>query len=273
MSKIESSIAEMRRLASIPVHYDMGDRYGNDADRDGLIEYDCSSAVSQALGLSLNNNTESLKSNLSTINYNCIYDGVDGSFEAQRGDVVIWSPRDGSSSLGAFGHVLIMTSPTTAIHCNYGYDGVTENDYNQIWEINGRPRETVFRESRTVVTAVEAPAPATKSQNKLKVYQVNDLQFVNGIWQVKCDDLVPVEFDWTDNGIACGDIDLVDAQGNLLSNQETEVGSYFVINPSKVASDGEGAYGSGNYYWRHVTLAESGQIWLSVWDINHLLYG
>ncbi len=60
---VESSIAEMRRLAAIPVHYDMGDRYGNDADRDGRIEYDCSSAVSKAVGLSLNNNTETLKIN------------------------------------------------------------------------------------------------------------------------------------------------------------------------------------------------------------------
>ena len=32
MSKIESSIARMHHLQSIPVHYDMGDRYGNDAD-------------------------------------------------------------------------------------------------------------------------------------------------------------------------------------------------------------------------------------------------
>ncbi|MED5843988.1 lysin, partial [Streptococcus anginosus] len=69
MSRIESSIAEMRRLQAIPAHYDMGDRYGNDADGDGRIEYDCSSAVSQALGLSLNNNTESLQQALPTIGY------------------------------------------------------------------------------------------------------------------------------------------------------------------------------------------------------------
>ena len=116
MSRIESSIAEMRRLQAIPVHYDMGDRYGNDADGDGRIEYDCSSSVSQALGLSLNNNTETLKSNLPKINYNCVYDGVDGSIDFEYGDVAIWSPRDGSSSLGAFGHVVIMTGPTTMIH-------------------------------------------------------------------------------------------------------------------------------------------------------------
>jgi hypothetical protein len=271
MSRIESSIAEMRRLQEIPAHYDMGDRYGNDADGDGRIEYDCSSSVSQSLGLSLSNNTETLKINLPTIGYNCVYDGVDGSIDFERGDVVIWGPRDGSSSLGAFGHVMIMTSSSTMIHCSYGYDGIAETDYNQIWEINGRPRETVFRENGQA--AAPQPAPlANKSQN-LKIYRVDDLQFVNGIWQVRCDDLCPVDFDWTDNGIDVADIDITDANGNVIDDQVTKVGSYFVINPNKVVSDGEGAYGSGSYYWRHITLAASGQIWLSVWDINHLLYG
>lgn len=272
MSRKESSIARMFHLQSIPVYYDMGDRYGNDADGDGRIEYDCSSAVSYALDINLNNNTESLQQALPTIGYGKIFDGVDGEFEAQRGDVVIWAPRDGSSSLGAFGHVLIMTSPTTAIHCNYGSDGITENDYNYIWELNGRPREIVFREGASGQTPAPAPAQPQTS-NKLKVYQVNDLQFVNGIWQVRCDDLCPVEFDWTQNGIACEDIDLVDGNGNLLADQVTKVGSYFVINPNKIVSDGEGAYGSGGYYWRHVTLAASGQIWLSVWSVDHLLHG
>lgn len=155
MSKIESSIACMRHLQAIPVHYDMGDRYGNDADGDGRIEFDCSSAVSYALEISLNNNTETLQQVLPTIGYPKIFDAVDGTFDAKRGDVVIWAPRDGSSSLGSFGHILIMTGENTAIHCNYGMDGVSENDYNYIWDLNGRPREIVFRES-----GIPAPTPA-----------------------------------------------------------------------------------------------------------------
>lgn len=143
------SIQEMRRLQSIPVRYDMGDRYGNDADRDGRIEMDCSSAVSKALGISMTNNTETLQQALPAIGYGKIHDAVDGVFDMQAYDVIIWAPRDGSSSLGAFGHVLIATSPTMAIHCNYGSDGITENDYNYIWELNGRPREIVFRKGTT----------------------------------------------------------------------------------------------------------------------------
>lgn len=143
------SILEMRKLQSIPVRYDMGDRYGNDADRDGRIEMDCSSAVSKALGISMTNNTETLQQALPAIGYGKIHDAVDGVFDMQAYDVIIWAPRDGSSSLGAFGHVLIATSPTMAIHCNYGSDGITENDYNYIWELNGRPREIVFRKGTT----------------------------------------------------------------------------------------------------------------------------
>lgn len=143
------SIQEMRRLQSIPVRYDMGDRYGNDADRDGRIEMDCSSAVSKALGISMTNNTETLQQALPAIGYGKIHDAVDGVFDMQAYDVIIWAPRDGSSSLGSFGHVLIATSPTTVIHCNYGMDGITENDYNYIWDLNGRPREIVFRKGGT----------------------------------------------------------------------------------------------------------------------------
>ncbi|MCK1227495.1 hypothetical protein MX015_02880 [Streptococcus uberis] len=99
---------------------------------------DCSSAVSKALGISMTNNTETLQQALPAIGYGKIHDAVDGVFDMQAYDVIIWAPRDGSSSLGSFGHVLIATSPTTAIHCNYGSDGITENDYNYIWNLNGR---------------------------------------------------------------------------------------------------------------------------------------
>lgn len=160
------SILEMRKLQSIPVRYDMGDRYGNDADRDGRIEMDCSSAVSKALGISMTNNTETLQQALPAIGYGKIHDAVDGVFDMQAYDVIIWAPRDGSSSLGAFGHVLIATSPTMVIHCNYGSDGITENDYNYIWELNGRPREIVFRKGSS--TSIQS-APQSDFDKELAV--------------------------------------------------------------------------------------------------------
>ena len=85
MSKIESSIARMRHLQAIPVHYDMGDRNGNDADGDGRIEFDCSSAVSYALEINLNNNTETLQRVLPTIGYSGRFSTrLDGTFDGRR---------------------------------------------------------------------------------------------------------------------------------------------------------------------------------------------
>ncbi|WP_161979758.1 peptidoglycan amidohydrolase family protein [Streptococcus sp. S784/96/1] len=155
MSRIESSIAEMLRLQAIPVHYDMSDRYANDNDGDGRIEMDCSSAVSCALGISLNNNTETLQQALPQIGYTKIYDAVDGTFVAKRGIVVIWAPRDGSSSLGSLGHVMIFINDHQVIHCNYFNDGITIDDYDTIWEYNGRPREIVFEETNAVAVNLD----------------------------------------------------------------------------------------------------------------------
>lgn len=272
MADIESSIKIMNDLKAIPAYYDMGDRYGNDADRDGRIEYDCSSAVSKALGLSLTNTTESLKTALPSIGYNLIHDAVDGTFDAKRGDVVIWGPRDGSGSWGAFGHVMIMTDANSMIHCNSGNDGVTIDNYNLWWIYNDKPRESVYRLSGSPDNTVNESKPAQPS-GKNKVYQVDDLQYVNGIWQVRCNDLVPVEFNWTDNGIACADITLTDKNGNTLANQTTQKGSYFIIEESSISSIGKGAYGSGSYYWIPVQFKTGGRVWLSAWDMQHLIKG
>ena len=99
------------------------------------------------------------------------------------------------------------------------------------------------------------------------------MQFINGLWQVKCNELVPVNFDWTQNGIACGDIIITDPEGNRSDNQVTHVGDYFVFDQTRVSDTSTGDYGDGGYYWRMFNLTESGSIWLSAWDLQHLLFG
>lgn len=99
------------------------------------------------------------------------------------------------------------------------------------------------------------------------------MQYVNGIWQVRCNDLVPVEFDWTDNGIACADITLTDSKGKVIANQVTTKGSYFIIPEINVNNVGIAQQGSGNYYWVSVQFRNGGQVWLSAWDKQHLIRG
>ena len=96
------------------------------------------------------------------------------------------------------------------------------------------------------------------------IYTVNDLAKVNNIWQVRCNFLVPVEFNWTDNGIACADIVLVDKNGYVLKDQTTKKGSLFVFDTNCIKSVGSPLKGSGGYLWCKVNLKTSGNIWLSV---------
>ena len=96
------------------------------------------------------------------------------------------------------------------------------------------------------------------------IYTVNDLAKVNNIWQVRCNFLVPVEFNWTDNGIACADIVLVDKNGYVLKDQTTKQGSLFVFDTNCIKSVGSPIKGSGGYLWCKVNLKTSGNIWLSV---------
>ncbi len=80
-------------------------------------------------------------------------------------------------------------------------------------------------------------------------------------------------FNWTDNGIAVGDVIEVDRNGNKTSDQVIEKGSYFVFDSAKVISATNAQKGTGGWFWSNVHLKDSGSIWLSVWNKNDLLYG
>lgn len=118
--------------------------------------------------------------------------------------------------------------------------------------------------------ATPKPSAPGKMQH---AYRVDDLKYVNGLWQVYSKELVPVSFNWTDNGIAVEDIIITDKNGVKLPNQVTHVGDYFVFDQTATGDTGVGGVGDGNYYWRKFKLRTSGEIWLSAWNLNHLLFG
>lgn len=119
----------------------------------------------------------------------------------------------------------------------------------------------------------QAPQPQHQKGTNQKVYTIDELKFVNGLWQVRTNELVPTAFNWTENGIACSDIIMTDKNGNRIANQTAHNGGYYVINQTLVTDTGVGAYGDGGYYWRMFNLLGSGKIWLSAWGVDHLLYG
>lgn len=118
--------------------------------------------------------------------------------------------------------------------------------------------------------ATPKPSAPGKMQH---AYRVDDLKYVNGLWQVYSEELAPAGFDWTENGIAVEDIIITDKNGVRSPNQVTHVGDYFVFDQTATADTGYGAMGTGGWYWRKFRLRTSGEIWLSAWNLNHLLFG
>ncbi|MBO0441661.1 peptidoglycan amidohydrolase family protein [Candidatus Enterococcus ikei] len=116
----------------------------------GPNSYDCSSAVYFALisgsfiPAQTMGNTDTLFSHLEKSGWRKIQPDATGNYPAKRGDIFIWGNQ--GSSGGAAGHTGIFVDNQDAIiHCNYGYNGITINDHDTIWKLNGCPAITIYR--------------------------------------------------------------------------------------------------------------------------------
>lgn len=120
---------------------------------------------------------------------------------------------------------------------------------------------------------VTPTAPNKPSTKKRHAYKIDGFTFVNGIHQVRSNYLVPVDFNWTDNGIGLGSIDFVDANGNMLANQHYDGSQkHFAFAEGKVSQVSNSIRGSGGYYWIQFHSAETGMFWLSCDNLNDLYY-
>lgn len=90
------------------------------------------------------------------------------SWKMQRGDIVIWG-RKGQSA-GAAGHVGICLNNTKWIECTAWKGlGVTTQDHDARWAMNGGPYFYVYRQDTSSVEPpkpAEKPKPATPSTGK-----------------------------------------------------------------------------------------------------------
>ncbi|MBL1226537.1 hypothetical protein IW510_15540 [Enterococcus sp. BWR-S5] len=130
----------------------MSDRQGKVTysmnNRLGPTSYDCSSAVYFALAAGgflpsgTMGNTDSLFGHLEANGWKQLPE-VNGYIDAQRGDIFIWGVRGQSG--GASGHTGVFTDKDNIIHCNYGYNGITVNNHDQIWSYNNGPANTIYR--------------------------------------------------------------------------------------------------------------------------------
>ncbi|WP_375180245.1 peptidoglycan amidohydrolase family protein [Enterococcus rotai] len=159
----------------------------------GPNSYDCSSAVYLALiaggflPAGSMGNTDTLFNHLEKAGWQQIQP-VNGNYPAKRGDVFIWGNRGGSG--GAAGHTgIFIDDNDNIIHCNYGYNGITVNDHDYIWNLNGQPAIAIYRfkggQSEVPVTDQNKPDSKNGGNNmytyikRLKNGR-DEIWFVNG---------------------------------------------------------------------------------------------
>lgn len=211
---MENNFLNWFRWRQGKVTYSMTNRWGDSS-------YDCSSSIYYALkeaGIFPQNlpigNTETLFNDLPKYGFVKVAEGENVDYDAKPGDIFIWGRR--GYTLGAGGHTGVLTSDHTMIHCNYGFNGITENDYNYIWNYNNRPYETFYRYTG-------------KKQDKY--VQLPDFYVANEVQgdKLRCDALAPVNFTWEDNGIPISVTQKVDASGEYLGEGNIQQGDRFII--------------------------------------------
>ncbi len=129
--------------------------------RTGPTSYDCSSAICYALmsagasHVAWPVTTESAHAWLLANGYRLISENQDWNME--RGDIIIWGPK--GQSIGAGGHIMMALDADNVIHCTYAVNGITTNNYNQLygWQggAMGGPYVYVYR-----LANAQSPAPS-----------------------------------------------------------------------------------------------------------------
>lgn len=247
--------------------------YGSRNGSDGTA--DCSGAVSQALkeaGFSIQGlpSTVTLGCQLAKNGFYRVSKNTD--WESITGDIVMMSwGVDMSSSGGAGGHVGVMIDSVNFISCDYstkGAKGQAINTYpwNDYYSWNNPVYIEVWRYNDLTPQTNNLANTTVKPQKKA-YYLANEVTFVNGIHQIKCDYLAPVGFDWTDNGIPVGLVNWVDENGNNVrdgADKEFKKGMYFSfeIDEVHITDTGVGGY-YGGFYWRKFEFSQFGVAWLS----------
>lgn len=259
--------------------------YGSRNGADGTA--DCSGGVSQALkeaGVNIVGlpSTVTLGSQLANNGFYRI--SVNQDWNAERGDIVLMSwGYDMSQSGGAGGHVGVMEDSSTFISVDYStggqagtavsshlwdtYYNTSKPQYIEVWRYNGA---TTNNQQPNTVTPIETRKPDSKAY-----YLADDVALVNDIYQIKCDYLTPIGFDWTENGIPVAMVNWVDENGKNVKDGEDKdfkKGMYFSfeIDENNITDTGEGGY-YGGYYFRKFEFGQFGTVWLSTWDKDDLV--
>ena len=277
MSKHQAIVDGMVKLRGTITYSMFGSRDGSDGTGD------CSGIMSRVLkeaGFNIQGLPSTVTLGKQLANNGFYRVSINQDWDAQTGDIVLMSwGADMSQSGGAGGHVGVMMDDTYFISCDYstqGAPGKAINTYpwNDYYTANHPSYIEVWRYSES--------APQTNNQANTIVtpqekayYEANDIQFVNGIYQIKCDYLSPIGFNYYDNGVPVDMVNWVDENGNDIPDGESKdfkSGMFFSFEgyENNITDTGEGGY-YGGYYWRKFDFGQFGTVWLSCWDKDDLV--
>ena len=205
---------------------------------------------------------------------------INQNWDAITGDIVMMSwGADMSQSGGAGGHVGVMMDDTYFISCDYSTQGapgqaINTYSWNDYYAANKPYYIEVWRYSDNAPQTNNQPNIALTPQQKA-YYEANDVRFVNGIYQIKCDYLAPIGFNFFDNGVPVDMVNWVDKDGNDIpdgDSKDFKPGMFFSFAGDEVniTDTGEGGY-YGGYYYRRFEFGQFGTVWLSCWNKDDLV--
>ena len=254
-----------------------GSRNGSDGTAD------CSGSMSQALkdaGIPIQGlpSTVTLGQQLAKNGFYRV--SINQDWDALTGDIVMMSwGADMSQSGGAGGHVGVMMDDTYFISCDYSTQGapgqaINTYSWNDYYAANKPYYIEVWRYSDNAPQTNNQPNIALTPQQKA-YYEANDVRFVNGIYQIKCDYLAPIGFNFYDNGVPVDMVNWVDKDGNDIpdgDSKDFKSGMFFSFEGYEniITDTGEGGY-YGGYYWRKFDFGQFGPVWLSCWNKDDLV--
>jgi hypothetical protein len=253
-----------------------GSRNGSDGTAD------CSGSITQSIKDSGGSpyaylySTVTLEPYLKENDYERI--AINQEWNALEGDIVMMSwGRSMADSAGAGGHVGVMKNPYDFISVDYwtgGQQGTAVSEHNIDYYLNVN-RPSYFEVWRLKKDGgANKPTPPIPHKRR-HGYKVDDVQYINGLWQIRCNSLAPAGFDWTDNGINATDVDMIDpSTGAMLVDQETiRPGMYFAFNESRVNDTGEVVKDHGYNYRKFNFASPTGIVWLVRGSKKQLVYG
>ncbi|AUN43323.1 lysin [Streptococcus phage vB_SthS_VA698] len=255
--------------------------YGSRNGVDGTA--DCSGSISQALkeaGIGIQGlpSTVTLGQQLAKNGFYRV--SINQDWDALTGDIVLMSwGADMSTSGGAGGHVGVMMDATYFISCDYSTQGavgqaINTYPWNDYYAVNKPSYIEVWRYSDSAPQTNNQANTAVAPQEKA-YYEANDVRFVNGIYQIKCDYLAPIGFNFFDNGVPVDMVNWVDKDGNDIpdgDSKDFKPGMFFSFAGDEVniTDTGEGGY-YGGYYYRRFEFGQFGTVWLSCWNKDDLV--